>query len=183
MAAVRDRIAGWRSAPPKVIHRESFTASVLNHSGNQTCCNAWWGKVSLDNVFALIEGHPKALFGIKARPPARSRSSKLGCRTTSRRFPSQLHLPVRSRLCRPRPLCSSRVGRSSSRISSTIWPRLRLKLRVAGNLPRRVDDEAWEPLRLRSRLMTRLARLFEITRAERRTPGVKAGTCSPSALG
>jgi len=36
------------------------------------------GKVSLDNVFALIEGHPKALFGIKARPPARSPVIEIG---------------------------------------------------------------------------------------------------------
>jgi len=30
--------------------------------------------VSLDNAFALIEGHPKAFFGIKARPPANKNS-------------------------------------------------------------------------------------------------------------
>src|SRR5258708_18419942 len=68
----------------------------------------------------------------------------------------------------------SGLGISSSRISSTTWPRLRSKL------PRN-----WKPsfeesrtrqgslFGLRSRLMTRLARLFDTTRFERR--GLRTG--------
>src|SRR5258705_10378410 len=36
MVAVADRIDGWRNDPPRrLIHRESFRASVLHHSGSR----------------------------------------------------------------------------------------------------------------------------------------------------
>src|SRR5580704_4371986 len=43
----------------KLIHRESFRASVLHHSEIQAVLEKHCGEnVSLDNAFVLIEGHP-----------------------------------------------------------------------------------------------------------------------------
>jgi hypothetical protein len=59
MAAVRDCIDGWRNDPPKVIHRESFQSLGPQPSLAATRCSSHRKEeVSLDNAFALIEGHP-----------------------------------------------------------------------------------------------------------------------------
>ena len=109
MAAVRDRIDGWGALRRKLIHRESFRASVLNYSGNQTVLQSMVGEKCLLTTSSLLSRATRRRFSESRRGHRPDpRSSKLGCRTTSRQFPSQLHLPVRSRLCRPRPLCSSR---------------------------------------------------------------------------
>src|SRR5258706_11774027 len=79
-----------------------------------------------------------------------------------------------------------RSGRSvsSSRISSTTWPRLRWKLPRSRKpsfeeSTTRQGSLFWS----RSRLMTTLARFFDITRFERRPLGTgKLGTLSPPAL-
>ena len=55
----------------KVIHRESFQSlGPQPPLAAARCSSHRREEVSLDNAFALIEGHPKAFFGIKARPPA-----------------------------------------------------------------------------------------------------------------
>jgi len=55
----------------KLIHRESFRASVLQTLTRKRCEQHWGEPVSLDNAFVLIEGRPSAavvlqgvLFGI-----------------------------------------------------------------------------------------------------------------------
>src|SRR5437879_10864913 len=75
----------------------------------------------------------------------------------------------------------SGLGISSSRISSTTWPRLRSKLPRSRKPPfEESTTRQGSLLGLRSRLMIRLAGLFDISRFELRPWGTrKPGTLHP----
>jgi len=68
MAAVGDRIDGWwKRSTAKVIHRESFRASVL-HSRYPSCAaKAWQGRILLTTLRSYSRGHPSLLLDLRVR--------------------------------------------------------------------------------------------------------------------
>src|SRR5712664_3567539 len=70
MVAVADRIDGWRNDPPRrLIHRESFRASVLHHSGSPAVPQSIAAKKCLLTTPSLLSKATQEVFW--AAPPAR----------------------------------------------------------------------------------------------------------------
>jgi hypothetical protein len=71
MAAVGDRIDGWRSDPQKVIHRESFRASVLHLSESQAVLQSMAEKKCLLTKPSLLSRATQKRFSelTRSHPP------------------------------------------------------------------------------------------------------------------
>src|SRR6266481_6525267 len=78
MVAVADRIDGWRNDPPRrLIHRESFRASVLHHSGSHAVPQSIAAKKCLLTTPSLLSrGTLKSVCGVALeRSPRRRRKA------------------------------------------------------------------------------------------------------------
>src|SRR5258707_9729071 len=63
-------MVGGNDSTEKMIHREIPRVLVLRPLATTRCSEHCSGDLSLDNAFALIEGHPNSSSGFTSGPPA-----------------------------------------------------------------------------------------------------------------
>jgi len=63
-------MVGGNDSTEKMIHREIPRVLVLRSLATTRCSEHCSGELSVDNAFALIEGHPNSSSGFTSGPPA-----------------------------------------------------------------------------------------------------------------